>query len=106
MTITVNLLQMTGPASAGGTVLGTQSIAAPSTWTELTDLAGTIPPGGALAQAYSDAEAFRLFIMPPSVSAVPPPINGILVERYGSVTAALTIETEFGAGSRVWVKAA
>lgn len=104
MTITVNLLQVTGPAGSAGTVLSTQAIAAPSTWTELTSL-NNIPTGGALVQASSDAEQFRLFVMPPSVAAVPPPTNGLLLERFGDGSAYVS-ETEYGTGSRVWVKAA
>ena len=102
MTITVTMLQTAGAASAAGTQLGQQAIAAPATWTELTTL-GTIPGGGCRLTFTSNAEAFRYLIMPPSASAVAPRTNGVLVPGIGVVAQEIP---EDGGGSRVWVKRA
>lgn len=102
MAITATLLQMAGPASAAGTSLGSQTLAAPATWTELTTL-GTIPGGGCKVTLTSDAEAFRYMIMPPSPTAVEPRTNGVLVPGIGVVAQEIP---EDGGGSRIWVKQA
>ena len=108
MTIYANIIKSDGPAGSAGTVLGTQSISAPSTWTRLTSLDNTVPAGGAILEAYSDAEAFRVAIMA-AVSAQDtaaadrvPRDNGTLIPYYGGVTAHQLFYIE--KGSQVWVK--
>ena len=111
MTITANLVQTNGAASAAGTVIGTQAIAAPASWTKLTTL-GVIPTGGAVLQISSDAEAFRYFVMDPRESSnastpdVAPPHNGILVPWYGGTVSTVTDNIEAGQNAQVWVKQA
>jgi hypothetical protein len=102
MAITTTMFQTTGPASAAGTQLGQQVIAAPASWTELATL-GVIPGGGCKLTFTSDAEAFRYMIMPPSAAAVDPRNNGVLVPGIGVVNVEIPEE---GGGSRVWVKQA
>lgn len=110
MTIYANIIQSNGPAGSAGTVLGTQNLAAPSSWTRLTSLDNTVPAGGAILEAYSTAEAFRVAIMP-AVSAQDtaaadslPRDNGVLIPYYGGVTAHQLFYIE--KGSQVWVKQA
>lgn len=110
MTIYTNIIKSDGPAGSAGTVLGTQSISAPSTWTRLTSLDNTVPAGGAILEAYSDAEAFRVAIMD-AVSAQDtaaadraPRDSGTLIAEYGGVTAHQLFYIE--KGSQVWVKKA
>lgn len=110
MTIFANIIKSDGPAGSAGTVLGTQSISAPSTWTRLTSLDNTVPAGGAILKAYSDAEAFRVAIMD-AVSAQDtaaadriPRDSGTLIPYYGGVTAHQLFYIE--KGSQVWVKQA
>jgi hypothetical protein len=100
MAINVTMFQTAGPASAAGTQLGQQVIAAPASWTELTTL-GTIPGGGARLTFTSDAEAFRYMVMPPSPTAVEPRTNGTRVPGIGVVNVEIPEE---GGASRVWVK--
>ncbi|OQW82785.1 MAG: hypothetical protein BVN31_07435 [Proteobacteria bacterium ST_bin15] len=109
MTITVQLLRTTGAASSAGTQIGSQAIAAPANWTKLTTL-GTIPTGGAMLKATSDAEAFRIAVMDPisigDAAAVdrPPRDNGVLVPTFGAASQGYTDPVP--AGAQVWVKAA
>jgi hypothetical protein len=109
MAITANIVQSHKNAGAAGTVLGTQTIAAPANWTRLTSLNNTIPTSGALLSISSDAEAFRFAIMPPESSANTsqadrlPRDSGELVPSWGAGS------TEVDAvpfGSQVWVKQA
>jgi len=105
--ITAQILQSTGPSSAGGAVLGTQTIAAPANWTRLTGLDGTIPQGGAILKISSNAEAFRYAKMDP-ISAQdaaagdrPPPHSGELVPSWGAGSE----NTDYVAfGTQIWVK--
>ena len=109
MTITANIIQSHKNAGAAGTVLGTQAVAAPASWTRLTDLDNDIPTGGALLQISSDAEAFRFAVMPPTSAAntsqadVLPRDNGVLVPYFGAGSAEIDAVAY---GSQVWVKAA
>lgn len=109
MTITARIVQSHKNAGAAGTVLGTQAIAAPASWTRLTDLDNDIPTGGAILQISSDAEAFRFAVMPPQSAANTsqadqlPRDNGTLVPYFGAGS------TEIEAvpfGAQVWVKQA
>ncbi len=107
MTITAQILQNTGPATAAGTVLGSQSIAAPAAWTRLTGLDGTIPKGGAVLNISSDAEAFRYAVMDPAsaqdtaAADRAPPHNGDLVTGIGAPG-----RDTVPYGAQVWVKQA
>ena len=110
MTIYANIIKSDGPAGSAGTVLGTQSLSAPSSWTRLTGLNNTVPAGGAILEAYSNAEAFRVAIMD-ALSAQDtaaadrvPRDSGTLVAEYGGVTAHQLFYIE--KGSQVWVKRA
>ncbi len=109
MTITVQLLRTTGPAGSAGTQIGSQAVAAPANWTKLTTL-GTIPTGGAMLKATSDAEAFRIAIMDPLSSGDtaaadrPPRDSGLLVAWFGSASQGHSDTVPPGA--QVWVKAA
>ena len=107
MTITVQLLRTTGPAVAAGAVLGSQAIAAPANWTRLTTL-GTIPSGGAIIRASSDAEAFRIAVMDPLSTGDAAP-----ADRIPRDSGVLVIGLNGGdhrdavpPGAQVWVKAA
>ena len=109
MAITANIVQSHKNAGAAGTVLGTQNLAAPASWTRLTSLNNTIPTGGALLSISSDAEAFRFAIMPPqsasntSQADRPPRDNGTLVPAWGAGSADIDA-VPFG--SQIWVKRA
>jgi hypothetical protein len=109
MTITVQLLRTTGPAGGASTQIGSQAIAVPANWTKLTTL-GTIPTGGALLKATSDAEAFRIAIMEPvstgdtAAADRPPRDSGVLVAWFGSASQGHSDTVPPGA--QVWVKAA
>lgn len=112
MTITVNTLKMVGPGSGAGAVLATQSLAAPATWTRLTNLE-PVPSGGCIVQASSDAEQFRIALVPPvsaqdaAAADMVPRDNGFLVERFGGSPAAVWYDdVEYGPGTQVWVKQA
>lgn len=106
MAITAQILQNTGPGSSGGTVLGTQTIAAPAAWTRLT-IGGTIPKGGAVLNISSNAEAFRFAIMDPAsaqdtaAADRAPPHNGELVTGIGAPG-----RDTVPYGAQVWVKQA
>lgn len=93
----VRLLQVTGPASAAGTVLGTQSPTEGATWAEVTGL-GTIPPGGAVLDVNANTAAIRLAVMPPSDTAVLPPHNGDII------LLAAPYQKHVPVGSRIWTK--
>lgn len=109
MTITATTTQTNGAASAAGTQIGTQAIAAPAAWTKLTTL-GTIPTGGALLIVTSDAEAFRVAVMKPDSVANAagadrePRNNGVLVSRFGATSEGY--KTPVGQNDQVWVKQA
>lgn len=109
MTITATTTQSTGAPGAAGTQIGTQAIAAPSTWTKLTTL-GTIPAGGAVLTVTSDAEAFRVAIMEPdsigdaSGADRQPRTNGILVNRFGATSEGY--KQQIVQNAQVWVKQA
>ncbi len=106
MTITVELRTLGSTPTLANTLVGSQAIAAPATWTRLTTL-GTVVRGGVI-RAWSDAEAFRIAIMPPVEStnaAGPTPEpkdNGILI---GWPTNQV-YETRVVPNSQVWVKQA
>lgn len=105
--ITAQILQSTGPGSAGGTVLGTQTIAAPANWTRLTNLNGTIPQGGALLKISSNAEAFRYAKMDPvstqdaAAADRVPRDNGDLVPSWGAGSENIDY---VAFGTQIWVK--
>ena len=110
MTITAQLIQVHGPASAAGTVIGTQAIAAPANWTRLTTF-GTIPVNGAQFKISSDAEAFRFYVYDPvssqdAAQTVIPDIrhNGVLVPWFNGYAVIDGIES--GQNSQLWVKQA
>lgn len=109
MAITAQIIKSDGPGSAGGTVLGTQTIAAPANWTLLTNLNNTIPAGGAVLKISSDAEAFRWQTMDPvstqdaAAADRIPRDNGDLVPSWG--TGSENIDY-IGPGMQVWVKQA
>jgi len=110
MTITAQLIQVHGPASAAGTVIGTQALAAPANWTRITT-AGTIPPNGCQLKISSDAEAFRYYVYDPVSSHDPAPgiipdprNNGILVPWFNGY--AIVDGIESGENSQIWVKQA
>lgn len=112
MTITVTTLKTTGPGSGAGATILTASLAAPASWTRLTAIE-PIPSGGCLLKASSDAERFRIAIVPPVSSGDaaaadnPPDDNGFLVERFGgSPLAVFDDDIEYGPGTQVWVKQA
>ena len=95
---TVRLLQVTGPASAAGTVLGSQTPTEGASWAEVTGL-GTIPSGGAILEVTADGgAAIRVAVMPPSETAMIPPHNGGIIKQgwFGC--------RHIPAGSRVWTK--
>ena len=109
MAITAQIIKRDGPGSAGGTVLGTQTIAAPANWTRLTSLDNTIPAGGAVLKISSDAEAFRYAKMPPESgrnTAQPdrvPRDNGVLIPSRGTGSEATDYVVP---GTQIWVKQA
>lgn len=109
MTITATTTQTNGAPGAAGTQIGTQAIAAPASWTKLTTL-GTIPTGGALVTLTSDAEAFRVAIMPPdsigdaSGADRQPRTNGVLVSRFGAGSEGY--KQQIVQNAQVWVKQA
>lgn len=109
MAITAQIIKSDGPGSAGGTVLGTQTIAAPANWTRLTNLDGTIPQGGALLKISSNAEAFRYAKMDPvstqdaAAADRIPRDSGDLVPSWGAGSENIDY---IGPGVQVWVKQA
>lgn len=112
MTITVTTLKTTGSGSGAGATIITTSLAAPASWTRLTTIE-PIPSGGCLLRASSNAEKFRISVVPPlssgDAAAIdnPPDDNGFLVERFGgSPLAVFNIDMEYGPGTQVWVKQA
>lgn len=109
MTITATTTQTTGAPAAAGTQIGTQALAAPASWTKLTTL-GTIPTGGAKLTVTSDAEAFRVSVVPPDQSSNdseadrPPRDNGVLVPWPGAGT--YGYQDMVPRNAQVWVKQA
>lgn len=107
--ITAQIIKSDGPGSAGGTVLGTQTIAAPANWTRLTNLDNTIPAGGAVLKISSDAEAFRWQTMDPVSSQDtaqadrPPRDNGVYEPAWDAGSENIDY---IGPGVQVWVKRA
>lgn len=108
MTITVELRTLGGNPTAANTLVGSQAIAAPATWTRLTTL-GTVTRGGRIV-AYSDAEPFRILVIDPVESTNPagptpdPRNNGMLVPWYGP--GAQIFDDRVVANEQVWVKQA
>ncbi len=107
MAITAQIIKSDGAASAAGTVLATQTLAAPTTWTRLTDLDGSIPQGGAILRIVSDAEAFRFVKVDPvssqdaAAADRPPRTEGEVQPAYG----AGSDNYDYVAfGTQVWVK--
>lgn len=112
MAITVTTFNTTGPGSGAGAQILTTTLAAPATWTRLTAVE-PIPSGGCLIRASSDAEKFRLAIVPPVSSGdaaaadFVPRDNGILMERFGGTPlAVIDTDAEYGPGTQIWVKQA
>lgn len=109
MSITASIIQTTGAPSGAGTVLATQTLSAPTSWTRLTDLDNSVPTGGAVLLVSSDAESFRFAKMDPRSSGdtsspdTPPPHNGDLVPNFGSGSEGYD---HIAYGSQVWVKQA
>jgi hypothetical protein len=109
MAITAQILKSDGPGSAGGTVLGTQTIAAPVNWTRLTNLDNMIPAGGAFLKILSDAEAFRWQTVDPVSSQDtaqadrPPRDNGVYEPSWGTGSETTDYVHK---GTQVWVKQA
>jgi len=109
MAITAQIIKSDGPGSAGGTVLGTQTIAAPANWTRLTNLDNTIPAGGAILKISSNAEAYRYANVPPESgqnTAQPdrvPRDNGVLEPSWGTGSEATDYVVP---GTQIWVKQA
>ena len=95
----VSLLQVTGPASAAGTVIGSQNPTETGTWARLTGL-GTIPPGGALLDVNANVEAIRVAVVPNDGPGLfpPPPHNGDIVGL------GRPFRVEIEANSQVWTK--
>lgn len=108
MTITVELRTLGGNPTAANTLVGSQAIAPPATWTRLTTL-GSVTRGGRIL-ASSDAEPFRILIIDPVESTNPsgptpdPRSNGILIPTFGAN--AKVFEERVIANSAVWVKQA
>ncbi len=107
MAITAQIIKSDGSASAAGTVLGSQTIAAPANWTRLTSLDNKIPASGAVLNISSDAEAFRYAVMDPAsaqdtaAADRAPPHNGDLVTGIGAPG-----RDTVPYGAQVWVKQA
>ncbi|MBK9156756.1 MAG: hypothetical protein IPM11_01270 [Micropruina sp.] len=107
MAITAQIIKSDGAASAAGTVLGTQTLAAPAVWTRLTGLDNTIPKGGALLKVSSNAEAFRFAKVDPVSSGdtaaadSQPDHNGELVPWFGTGSEGVDYVNP---GTQVWVK--
>ena len=93
----IRLLQVTGAASAAGTVLATQNPTEGAAWAEVTGL-GTIPSGGAMLDVSANAGAIRFAVMPPDTSPVIPPHNGEVVQNGASR------RQHIPTGSRVWTR--
>ncbi len=95
----VSILQVTGPASAAGTVLGTQSPTEGASWARLTGL-GTIPPGGALLDVNANSADIRVAVVPNDGPGLfpPPPHNGDIVQL------GRPFRVEIEANSQVWTK--
>ena len=109
MAITAQIIKSDGSASAAGTVLGSQTIAAPANWTRLTNLDNKIPASGAILKISSNAEAYRYAKMPPesTQNAVQPDRvprdNGVLEPSWGAGSES----TEYvHPGTQIWVKQA
>lgn len=109
MTITVDMLRTGATPADANVVSGTQSLAAPSTWTRITGF----QVGAARSRkirAYSDAEPFRILVIDPiestnTASPTPEPrTNGVLIERFGA--GAQPYEVEAPMNAQVWVKRA
>jgi hypothetical protein len=92
----IRLLQVTGPATAAGTVLATQNPTEGAAWAEVTGL-GTIPPGGAMLEVTANAGTFRFAVMSPGFASAPPH-SGQIVQN-GAVW-----RQPIPAGSRVWTR--
>lgn len=93
----VRMLQVTGPASAAGTVLGTQSPTEGASWAEVTGL-GTITPGGALLDVNANTAAIRLAVLPVDVTGNPPPHAGDIIQLGA------TLQRHVPATARVWTR--
>lgn len=97
----VRLLQVTGPASAAGTVLGIQNPVEGASWVRVTGL-GAIPSGGAMLDVLANGGApIRLAILPDDGpgAAPPPPHNGFIVQ-----TGANSVPRHIPPNVQVWTK--
>ncbi|MFO0433413.1 MAG: hypothetical protein ACK50G_02905 [bacterium] len=93
----VRLIKNDGPATAAGTILGSQNPTETSAWAEVTGL-GTIPPGGSHLEINANAGAVRVAILPPGHNVTMPLNNGHLIPSGAVYRNALA------AGSRVFTK--
>ena len=94
---TVRLIKNDGPATAAGTILGSQNPAETNAWAEVTGL-GTIPPGGSLLEILASGGAVRVAVLPPGHNVTMPLDNGHLIPSGAVYRNALA------AGSRVFTK--
>lgn len=93
----VRLIKNDGPATAAGTIIGSQNPTETNAWAEVTGL-GTIPPGGSHLEINANAGAVRVAILPPGHSVTMPLNNGHLIPS-GAV-----YRDAIAAGSRVFTK--
>ncbi len=93
------LAQMTGPASAGGTALASETPTETGTWTEVPNISAAIPPGGAVLRATANSATFRVAIVENGLSPPPtPPHNGLVVQLGATHTEVIP------PGSRVFTR--
>lgn len=93
----VRLIKNDGPATAAGTILGSQNPVETNVWAEVTGL-GTIPPGGSHIEITANTGAVRVAILPPGHNVTMPLDNGHLIPSGAVYRNALA------AGSRVFTK--
>ncbi|MDP2800806.1 MAG: hypothetical protein Q8O26_02885 [Phreatobacter sp.] len=94
----VRLLQSTGPASAAGTVLTSQTPTETAAWVEVPAVTAAIPSGGAQIEITANAGAMRVAILRPGHNITNPLNNGHLIASGAVYRDALA------AGSRVFIK--
>lgn len=93
----VRLIKNDGPATAAGTILGSQNSTETNAWAEVTGL-GTIPPGGSLLEILAIGGAVRIAVLPPGHNVTVPLNNGHLIPS-GAV-----YRDPIPSGSRVFTK--
>lgn len=94
---TVRLIKSDGPATAAGTILGSQTPTETNAWAEVTGL-GTIPPGGSHLEILASGGAVRVAVLPPGHNVTVPLNNGHLIPS-GAL-----YRDKLAAGSRVFTK--